>query len=256
MSLPSLPHSLDRTITIHAPREVVFSFFTENDRWASWWGAGSTIEPKVGGRVYIRHPGNVEVGGEVVEIRPPVHLVFTYGFASGKPIPPGASRVTIALDDVGGSTRLHLTHAFDNVAVRDEHVQGWRFQLALFSNAILNLIHADAESRVDEWFRVWSEPSADVRKAALGRLASESIAFRDRYSATDGIDDLSAHLAAAQRFMPDIRLERRGPVRHCQGTAIADWTAVGPDGKTLGTGSNVFTLGSDGRITHVTGLWG
>ena len=34
------------------------------------------------------------------------------------------------------------------------------------------------------------------------------------------------HLAAAQRFMPGIRLVRTGVVRQCQGTAIADWKAV------------------------------
>lgn len=252
----TLPYQLERTITIHAPRDIVFSFFTDTDRWASWWGVGSTIDPKVGGRVYIRHPGNVEVSGEVLEIQRPARLVFTYGFDSRQPIPPGASRVTISLNDVDGSTRLHLTHEFDNVAARDEHIQGWRFQLALFSNAVLNIVHADVQSRVDDWFKVWSEPDGEARTATLSRIASESIGFRDRYSATDGIDDLSAHLAAAQRFMPGIRLERRGSVRHCQGTAVADWTAIGPDGKTLGTGSNVFTLGSDGRINHVTGLWG
>ena len=89
----NLPHSLDRSITIRAPRDVVFSFFTENERWANWWGAGSTIDPKVGGHVSIKLPGNIEVVGEVVEIQRPSQLVFTYGFASGQPIPPGGSLV-------------------------------------------------------------------------------------------------------------------------------------------------------------------
>ena len=93
----NLPHTLDRVITIRAPREIVFSFFTDDARWAAWWGAGSTIDPKVGGRVHIRHPGNVEVSGEVLEIRRPSEFVFTYGFDSGKPIPPGASRVFYAV---------------------------------------------------------------------------------------------------------------------------------------------------------------
>jgi len=252
----NLPHALDRVITIQAPREIVFSFFTDEAKWASWWGAGSTIDPKVGGRVSIKYPGNVEVSGEVLEIRRPSQLVFTYGFNSGKPIPPGSSRVTIALEAIGDATRLQLTHAFAEVPVRDEHVQGWRYQLALFSNAVLNLVHAEVESRVDAWFKIWTEVSDDARKAGLAKLVSESIAFRDRYSATDGIGDLSAHIGASQRFMPGIRMERRGAVRHCQGTAIADWTAFGADGAQLATGSNVFVLGGDGRIGSVTGLWG
>ena len=48
-SLPPLPHSLDRTVTIQAPPETVFRFFQDSARWARWWGAGSTIDPKVGG---------------------------------------------------------------------------------------------------------------------------------------------------------------------------------------------------------------
>jgi uncharacterized protein YndB with AHSA1/START domain len=252
----NLPHSLYRVITIHAPREVVFSFFTDNAKWASWWGTGSTIDPQVGGRVYIRHPGNVESSGNVLEIQRPSRLVFTYGFDSGKPIPPGASRVSIALEAVGHSTRLEVKHHFDNVAVRDEHVQGWRYQLALFSNAVLNLIHADAESKVDAWFRAWAESSDDARKAALVSLVASSISFRDRYSATDGIDDLSAHIAATHKFMRGVRLERRGAIRHCQGTTLADWVAMAADGKEIGKGTNVFQLGGDGKIEAVTGLWG
>jgi uncharacterized protein YndB with AHSA1/START domain len=115
----SLPHSLDRTVTIQAPRETVFSFFTDNARWATWWGTGSTIEPRIGGRVYIRHPGNVEVSGEVLELRAPQQLVFTYGYQSGAPFPPGGSRVTITLRAVGSATELHLTHEFPDAASRD-----------------------------------------------------------------------------------------------------------------------------------------
>ena len=47
---------LDRTIEIRAARATVFRFFTESARWARWWGAGSTIEPVVGGAVRIVYP--------------------------------------------------------------------------------------------------------------------------------------------------------------------------------------------------------
>ena len=252
----SLPHTLDRLVTIQAPAATVFSFFTDNERWAIWWGAGSTIDPRVGGHVYIRHPGNVEVKGEVIEIDAPRRLAFSYGYASGKPFPPGGSRVTIALEPVGAATRLHLTHEFPEAAARDEHVQGWRFQLSLFSNAVANIVHADAAAKVDAWFGLWSEKDAAARLAAMRRIAAESVAFRDRYSLIDGADELSAHITAAQHFMPGMTLQRRGDVRQCQGTAIADWTAVGPDNAPRGQGSNVFLLGPDGRITAVTGFWG
>ena len=50
-------------------------------------------------------------------------------------------------------------------------------------------------------------------------------------------------------------MERNGAVRHCQGMAIADWVANGPDGHRRAQGTNVFVLGADGRIESVTGFW-
>ena len=55
--------------------------------------------------------------------------------------------------------------------------------------------------------------------------------------------------------MSGIRLERHGDVRHCQGTVLADWIARSSDDRPMGTGTNVFTMGTDGRIEHVVGFW-
>ena len=33
-----LPFQLDRTVRIQARPDTVFTFFTDSDRWASWWG--------------------------------------------------------------------------------------------------------------------------------------------------------------------------------------------------------------------------
>jgi hypothetical protein len=78
--------------------------------------------------------------------------------------------------------------------------------------------------------------------------------FCDRYSRTDGIDELNAHLDAARRFMPGLVLTREGAVRHCQGTAVADWVALKDNAK-VAQGANVFEFDADGRLRHVTGLW-
>jgi uncharacterized protein YndB with AHSA1/START domain len=251
----NLPHRLDRTIVIQAAPQIVFTFFTDNERWAAWWGAGSTIDAKMGGRVYMRHPGGVETLGEVVEISAPDRIVFTYGFASGTPIPPGSSRVTIALEPVGFATRLRLSHEFADESVRNEHVQGWRFQLSIFSNVVTNVVNAKAPEVVDAWFDAWAEPDATKREEQLTHLAVPEVRFRDRYSLLDGIADLVPHIGAAQRFMPGICARRKGDVRHCQGTLLVDWAAVGPDGQERTKGTNVFTLQGDGRIESVVGFW-
>jgi uncharacterized protein YndB with AHSA1/START domain len=250
-----LPYRLDRIITIEAPRELVFRFLTTSERWAAWWGAGSDIDPRPGGRVRIVHPGGVEITGEVLEVDAPERMVFTYGNVSGAPIPPGGSRVQILLDDVEGATRLHLTHEFGDEGVRGEFVQGWRFQLSLFANVVANELHASATAAVDGWFALWADPDADARSRQLAAVASPSVTFQDRFSHLEGSDDVLAHITAAQKFMPGLRLERTGAVRQCQGTAIADWTAVAADGTPRGAGVNVFTLGADGRIRTAVGFW-
>jgi len=192
----------------------------------------------------------------VLEIRPPSKLVFSYGFVSGKPIPAGASRVTIELEPDRAGTRLHLKHQLADKAARDEHEQGWRFQLSLFANAVSNEVAAGAAKLVDSWFDAWAEPDTPARERLLGDIATREIRFQDAYSNLDGITDLMPHITASQHFMPGIRLRRVGDVRHCQGMVLCDWTATGADGQQRGRGTNVFVLAPTGKFEWVTGFWG
>ncbi len=201
--MTELPYTLERTILIGAKPEVVFRFFTDNTRWAAWWGASSTIDAKPGGKVYIRHANGIESLGEVLDVCPPEQISFTYGFAAGKPIPPGSSRVTIKLHPHRSGTELHLLHEFPEASTRDEHVQGWRFQLSLFANVVANERFADAANAVDEWFDIWGISDDGLREQTLQQCASTEISFRDRHSALGGIADVAAHVGAAQRFMPE-----------------------------------------------------
>lgn len=250
----TLPHRLERTITIDAPPAVVFEFLSETPRWAAWWGAGSEIDPRPGGRMKIRHPDGSEATGEVVEVRSPHRIVFTYGYASGAMIPPGGSRVTIELDAVGAATRVRLTHEFADEKSRDHHVQGWRYQLSLFANIVADTLFAGAPAIVDAWFDAWAEPDVDARERALSAMVASGIRFRDRYSSIDSIGDLLAHITAAQQFMPGIRMRRSGDVRHCQGMVLADFIARSADGRERASGTNVFVFGPDGRLQSVTGF--
>jgi uncharacterized protein YndB with AHSA1/START domain len=252
--MPEFPYELTRTVVIRAKPETVFRFFTDSARWASWWGAGSAIDAKPGGKVYIRHPNGIETLGEVLDVHAPDRISFTYGFASGKPIAPGASRVTIRLDADPDGTRLHLLHEFAEAGPRDEHVQGWRFQLSLFANIVANEVYGDAATAVDAWFAAWVITGGEARAETLARIVAPEIQFSDRYSLLDGLADLTAHIGAAQRFMPGIGLRRKGEVRQCQGTVLADWIALDADGKERASGTSVFAFGPEGRIRSVTGF--
>jgi uncharacterized protein YndB with AHSA1/START domain len=254
--MSALDHVLNRSVTIAARRETVFRYFTDSERFAAWWGPGSRIEPRPGGEVHIRHPNAVVAGGEVVEIEPIERVVFTYGFESGQPIPIGASRVTITLEETTRGTLVRVHHALPTAQARDEHVQGWRYQLAVFANVVAKEAHAEVGTLADRFFAIWGETDPAKRRSALEAVAVETLAFRDPYSCTDGLDDLSAHVAAAQRFMPGVVLERQGEARQCQGVAVVDWAVRGPDGNTRAKGSNVLELAPDGRLARVTGIWG
>jgi uncharacterized protein YndB with AHSA1/START domain len=251
----AMPYTVDRTVVIAATPEIVFQFFTDSARWASWWGAGSTVDAKVGGKVYMRHPDGTESGGEVVEVQSPKRIVFTYGFAKGKPFPNGASLVTITLDAEKAGTRLHLHHDLPDSDARNEHVQGWRFQLSLFANVVTNEVNADADATADAWFDAWAETDAARREAALRRIATASVRFQDRFSSLDGLGDVLPHIAAAQHFMPGLRLHRAGSTRHCQGMALCDWVMKSADGKEHGRGTNSFVFDPTGKIEWVTGFW-
>jgi uncharacterized protein YndB with AHSA1/START domain len=252
--MQDLPHRLERTVVFRATPQTVFRYFTDSSRWAKWWGEGSTIDGKPGGKVYIRHPNAVETLGEVLEIHAPERIVFTYGYASGTPIPPGSSRVTIRLEPDASGTRLNLVHEFAEASARDQHVQGWRFQLSMFANAVANEVYADAGATVDTWYSAWATKDDSDRRQIFASIVTPGIQFRDRYSLLDGIEDLTAHTGAALRFMPGIELRRKSEIRQCQGTVLSDWITVGADGEERMNGTSVFQFTADGRVDSVISL--
>lgn len=254
--MTTLEHSLERTVLINARRETVFRYFTDTPRFARWWGEGSTVDPRPGGAVRIRHPNGVLAGGELLELVPNERVAFTFGFESGHPVPVGGSRVTITLEDHRQGTLVRLRHDLPDAAAREAHVQGWRYQMAVFATVVAAEQHAEVAGRIDRFLAAWSDADESRRRATLAEVATPDLTFRDQYSCTAGLDDLDPHLAAAQRFMPGLTLRREGDVAHCQGTAVARWVATGPDGSPRGRGIDVFELAPDGRLSRVVGLWG
>jgi len=252
--MTELVHALERAVVIRARRATVFRFLTDSERFARWWGAGSAIEAHPGGRVEIRYPNAVVALGQVLEVSPGERIDFTFGYASGEPLGPGASRVTIALSDHPHGALLELRHAFADSALRELHVGGWRYQLAVLANAVAAEQHAGLAEVVDRYFAAWAERDAARRSNALEACVTEDVEFRDAFGCTWGRGELEAHIAAVQQHLPGVTIARRGEPRQCQGMALADWTARGPDGSPRGTGTNVLQLAPDGRIARVVGF--
>ena len=257
MNLPhrDLPHTLDRTVVIQAAPQTVFSFFTDNDRWASWWGAGSTIDPKTGGRVYIRHANGIESSGRWSRSS------HRRGWSS-----PTASTAVIP--------SRQEAHASPSAWCSRGPPRG-----SICAMSSLMPVPATSTCRVGAisspclamWSRISSTPARSIPStpgSAPGRTRAKKdggrrsrrsltrdVRFRDRFSLLDGRDDLVLHIGATQRFMPGLQLRRQGEVRHCQGTLLVDWVAVGTDGSQRGAGTNVFVLQADGKVDSVTGFW-
>jgi len=248
-----LPFIVERSIIIEADPALVFSFFTNPERWAAWWGAGSTLEPRVGGAIRIVHSNGFVSTGEVFEFAPPRRFGFTFSMQHQGVISPEDSRVSFTIEPHPKGTLARVRHAVADKSVAALLPQGWRFHLSLFANAVSNLVNADAPKLVDAWFGLWTEPDSAARSTTLQAIASADVTFRDAYSSLAGVEEIVLHIGAAQKFMPGVRLERRSPVRHCQGTALADWVALGPDGRQRMSGTNVFVM-RRGRIESVTGV--
>ena len=117
-------------------------------------------------------------------------------------------------------------------------------------------MNANAARYVDLWFQGWCDPSIGARMVTFKEIATPTVRMQDRFSNLDGMDDLLAHLTAAQRFMPGLTLKRNGDIRHCQGMVLADWVVTGLDGKERGKGTNVFVFAPSGKIELVNGFWG
>lgn len=203
----------------------------------------------------IRYPNGVEASGEVLEIEAPRRFVFSFGYVSGQPIPAGASRVSIELERYGpGWTRLRLHHSFADPGARDQHLQGWRYQLAVFSEVAAAALVPRLATSVSQWAEAWSTDDDTRRRELVVASTAPGVAFRDRWSNLVGHEDLLAQLAAVRRFMPGSRLELVGDVRACQGIALVDWVIRAGDGAETGRGTNVLTGDGEGRILEVVGV--
>src|SRR5215831_1914940 len=194
------PPDVVRTIEIAAPRELVFLYFTDSERFARWWGQGSSVDPRPGGAVRICYPGGQVASGHFKEIVEPERVIFSYGYEGGRQlIAPGTTTVRVYLEEIPSGTRVTLRHAgLPSEEMVREHTQGWRFQLSLFSKTVGAELHANAGRVIDQWFDAWAETDARKRHEQLEACAAPGITFHDPFSALAGYDDLESHIAAAQ----------------------------------------------------------
>jgi len=119
-----------------APRELVFTAWTEPDRAVRWWGpqgfttARYEIDFRPGGayRVCMRSPEGTEhwQRGMCRELVEPERLVFTFAWEDAQGRPGHETVVTVTFAEYGAKTKLTLHQAvFETVTARDLHQGGW-----------------------------------------------------------------------------------------------------------------------------------
>lgn len=251
------PADIVRTIEIAAPRALVFRYFTDSERFARWWGQGSSVDPRPGGTVRICYPGGQVASGHFKEIVAPEHVVFSYGYEGDRqPVPPGTTTVDVRLEETPAGTRVTLRHSgLPGEEMVREHTQGWRFQLSLFSKTVGAELHANAAEIVDRWFAAWGETDTSKRRELIEATTAPEVTFHDPFSAIEGHEDLAGHIAAAQRFMAGSSVHRVGEPLLSHGHALVRWEMRNADGQVGGRGANAVTFAPDGRIRSVVGFW-
>src|SRR5436309_15860585 len=99
------PGAIGREISIDAPPETVFSYFTDPAKHVLWQGTEVELDPRPGGALRITFgPGYVAVG-TYLEVEPLTRLVFTWGWADqgSSAAPPCASTVELTLESAGAA---------------------------------------------------------------------------------------------------------------------------------------------------------
>jgi len=98
-----------------APREHVFSVYTDPQLIPEWWGHGTVVEEmdvRAGGR-YRFQTGRGVVEGEFREVEPPERLVQTFQ----------NHLQTLVFEDLGEQTKLTQTMRFETTEQRDMTMQ-------------------------------------------------------------------------------------------------------------------------------------
>jgi len=217
---PGLDHVLERAVTIAAPRETVFRYFTDSARFAAWWGAAPGSSRRSGGRC---------TSSTRTASWPEERWSRSTRWSgwSSPSATRAASRCRSAPPGSRSPSRRPRGHRAPSPAraataeAREAHVQGWRYQLAVFANVVAQDAHAGVSALADRFFALWGEADEGERRTALEGIALETIAFRDPYSCTDG-PPTSSPTSLPPAGSCGVVLERQGEARQCQGTA--SWT--------------------------------
>ena len=122
--------AVTREITVAAPPETVFPYFTDADRMTRWMGTEAELDARPGGIFRVIVAGAHVGRGEFVEVDPPTRVVFTWGWENPESVVrPGTSTVEVTLTEEGEGTRVVLVHRDLPEDQTEPHGHGWAHYL-------------------------------------------------------------------------------------------------------------------------------
>jgi uncharacterized protein YndB with AHSA1/START domain len=132
LDLDTDPCSIIGIREFNAPRELVFSAWTDAKHLAQWWGPNgfttttSSFDFRPGGiwRFVMHGPDGRDYQNRVTfdEIVPPARIVYHHG-GGGDDVGPVRFTQTVVFEDLGGRTRLIWRSDFPTAAERDHVIK-------------------------------------------------------------------------------------------------------------------------------------
>jgi uncharacterized protein YndB with AHSA1/START domain len=127
------PRSIIGTREFDAPRELVFSAWTDPKHLAQWWGPsgfttttyGFDFRPGGVWRFVMRGPDGRDYQNRITfeEIMPPERIVYRHGGDSD--VEPVQFRQTVIFEDLGGRTRITWRGDFPSAAERNRVIKDY-----------------------------------------------------------------------------------------------------------------------------------
>jgi uncharacterized protein YndB with AHSA1/START domain len=120
------PRAIIGTRLLDAPRELVFSVWTDPKHLAQWWGPNgfstttNSFDFRVGGvwRFVMHGPDGRDYENRITydEIVPPERIVYHHG--GGDDVEPVQFKTTVIFEDLGGKTKVTLRGVFPSAEAR------------------------------------------------------------------------------------------------------------------------------------------
>lgn len=111
-----------------------------------------------------------------------------------------------------------------------------------------------ADSLARQYLAAWNERNASERRALVARLFTLDASYLDPLMAGAGHDGIDALIGAAQQHFPGHRFELAGQADGHHDVLRFSWTLHAPGGAAVARGTDVATVGGDGRLSSVTGF--